>query len=184
MFYRSERLFLRPPFPEDSRAVYEGICDAGIVAMLARAPWPYRIEDAERFCARQAPARAPRFVLTLPGRPGAPLIGGIGLHEERDGFELGYWIARDHWGRGYAGEAGRAVLEIARAIGHRRLLAGHYLDNPASGRVLRKIGFSETGEIRPAFCRARGGEMVLSRRYAIDLESTEGAFDAAHMRAA
>ena len=48
MFYRSERLFLRPPFPEDARGLYEGICDAGVVAMLGSAPWPYRMEDAER----------------------------------------------------------------------------------------------------------------------------------------
>jgi RimJ/RimL family protein N-acetyltransferase len=184
MFYRSERLFLRPAFPEDSRAVYNGICDAGVVAMLVSAPWPYRMADAEEFCARQVPANAPRFLITLPHSASAPVIGTIGLDEKDDGLELGYWIARDHWGRGYAAEAGRAMLALARVRGHRRLQAGHYVDNPASGRVMRKIGFRETGEIRPAFCRARGGDMVLSRRYAIDLEPMEGEFDAAQMRAA
>jgi RimJ/RimL family protein N-acetyltransferase len=184
MFYRSERLFLRPPFPEDARQVYDGICDAGIVSMLARAPWPYRMKDAEEFCGRDFAARTPRFLMTLPDRSGAPVVGCIGLHEEEDGVEMGYWIARDHWGRGYAAEAGRAMLEVARTLGHRRLQAGHYVDNPASGRVLRKIGFRETGEVRPAFCRARGGEMVLSRRYAIDIEPAEGEFNAAQMRAA
>ena len=184
MFYRSERLFLRPPFPEDSRAVYEGICDAGIVSMLASAPWPYRVEHAEELCARPFDARSPRFLITLPGDPGAPVIGCIGLHAEQDGVEMGYWIARDRWGRGYAAEAGRAVLEIARAAGLRKVVAGHYIDNPASGRVLRKIGFRETGEIRPAFCRARGGEMVLSRRYALDLDTVDGEVDSEQVRAA
>ena len=184
MFYRSERLFLRPAFPEDSRAVYDGICDAGVVSMLSRAPWPYRMQDAEAFCARDVAAKEPRFLLTLPDQPGAPVVGCVGLHEDEDGTEIGYWIARDHWGRGYASEAGRAVIEIARAVGHRRMVAGHYVDNPASGRVLRKIGFRETGEVRPTECRARGGDLVLARRYALDLEPAEGELDDAQMRAA
>ncbi|WP_305096657.1 GNAT family N-acetyltransferase [Croceibacterium aestuarii] len=185
MFYRSERLFLRPAFPEDSRAVYDGICDAGVVAMLSRAPWPYRMADAEQFCARDVPAKEPRFLITLPDASGAPVIGCIGLHEEEGGAELGYWIARAHWGRGYASEAGRAMIEVSRAIGHRKLVAGHYLDNPASGRVLRKLGFRETGEVRPTRCRARGGDLVLARRYALDLETTGGEVDAdAAMKAA
>ena len=186
MFYRSERLFLRPAFPEDSREIYEGICDAGVVQMLANAPWPYRPADAEIFCAREADPRAPRFVITVPGAKGAPIVGSIGLHQEPDGLEVGYWIARDHWGRGYASEAARGALEIARALGHKRVLAGHYLDNPASGRVLRKLGFRETGEVRPTFCRARGGELVLARRYALDFAEAdaEAAAQGDRMRAA
>src|SRR5690348_12176177 len=64
MFYRSERLFLRPAFPEDARELYHAICDARVVAMLASAPWPYRLADAEDFCARPADPRAPRFLVT------------------------------------------------------------------------------------------------------------------------
>ena len=173
MFYRSERLFLRPAFPEDSRELYHAICDARIVAMLARAPWPYRMSDAEEFCARPADPQSPRFLVTLPGEKGAPIVGTVGLHEEQDGLELGYWIARDYWGRGFATEAARGALEIARALGRERVLAGHYVDNPASGRVLRKLGFRETGEIRPTFCRARGGDLVLTRRYALDFAEAE-----------
>ncbi|MXO60264.1 GNAT family N-acetyltransferase [Altererythrobacter salegens] len=172
MFYRSERLFLRPAFPEDCRAVYNGICDAGIVSMLSRAPWPYRMADAEQFCVREVQASQPRFLITLPDTPGAPIVGCIGLHKEVEGFEMGYWIARDHWGHGYASEAGRAVTEIAHALGYRKLVAGHFIDNPASGRVLRKIGFRETGEVRPTECRARGGDLLLARRYTLDLETT------------
>lgn len=166
MFYRSERLFLRPAFPEDSRELYHAICDAAVVANLSRAPWPYRLVDAEEACSRVADAQAPSFLITLPSTIGAPIVGGVGFRREGEGIELGYWIARDHWGNGYATEAGRAALEIAGALGRERVLAGHFIDNPASGRVLRKLGFRETGEVRPTFCRARGGEMVLARRYA------------------
>jgi RimJ/RimL family protein N-acetyltransferase len=179
MFYRSERLFLRPAFPEDARELHQAICDARIVAMLASAPWPYRLADAQESCTRPADPRAPRFLVTAPGDKGAPIVGAVGLHRGDDGLELGYWVARDHWGRGYATEAGRGALEIARALGHGRVLAGQFVDNPASGRVLRKLGFRETGEIRPTFCRARGGELVLARRYALDFaeadaEATQG----------
>jgi len=173
MFYRSERLFLRPAFPEDAREIYEGICDAGVVQMLARAPWPYRLADAEEFCALPADSQAPRFVITLPEAKGAPIVGGVGFHPNADGIGLGYWIARNHWGRGYATEAARGALAVGRALGLGRVTAGHYLDNPASGRVLRKLGFRETGEVRPAFCQARGGELVLSRRYALELAEAE-----------
>jgi RimJ/RimL family protein N-acetyltransferase len=182
MFYRSERLFLRPPFPEDARGLYEGICDAGVVAMLGSAPWPYRMEDAERSTSQLKPGLE-RFLITLPAEDGR-IIGGIGFNSSKDDPEIGYWIARSHWGRGYGTEAVRAVCEMARAFGHARLTAGHYLDNPASGRVLRKVGFRETGEIRPTECRARGGELVLSRRYALELEDVEGEVGAAQMRAA
>ena len=186
MFYRSERLFLRPAFPEDSRELHEAICDAGVVAMLARAPWPYRLSDAEEFCMRPADPQTPRFLVTLPGAKGAPIIGGVGLTPAEDGPELGYWIARDHWGRGYATEAARATVEIGRALGHPRVLAGHYVDHPASARVLRKLGFRETGEVRPTFCRARGGELVLARRYALEFAEAEAepADQADRMRAA
>jgi RimJ/RimL family protein N-acetyltransferase len=186
MFYRSERLFLRPAFPEDAREIYEGICDAGVVQMLASVPWPYRLADAQEYCAKPHDARAPRFAVTLPSVKGAPIVGVVGFHPDGDGIGFGYWIARDHWGRGYATEAGRGALEVARALGHRRVSAGHYVDNPASGRVLRKLGFRETGEVRPQFCQARGGDLVLSRRYALEL--AEAGADAAasddRMRAA
>ena len=110
----------------------------------------------------------------FPTTRGAPIIGVVGLHPEEDGgLGFGYWIARDHWGQGYATEAGRGALEVARSLGHKRVVAGHYIDNPASGRVLRKLGFRETGEVRPTFCRARGGELVLSRRYALEFAEAE-----------
>src|SRR6478735_6908488 len=111
MFYRSERLFLRPAFPEDAGELYLRICDASVVAMLSRAPWPYRPVDAEEACSREPDPQAPSFLITLPGAKGAPIIGGVGFKHEGDEIEMGYWIARDHRGNGYATEAGRAALE-------------------------------------------------------------------------
>lgn len=173
MFHRSERLFLRPAFPEDGEAILAGIGDEGIVRNLARAPWPYSLHDARAFAERPQDPRLPHFLVTLPGH-GVIGSAGLGAHVTESGAEpeLGYWIARDHWGRGYATEAAGAVLRIARTLGHRRLTAGHFTDNPASGRVLRKLGFVPTGRIARRYSCGRG-EMAESAEYALDLGAGE-----------
>lgn len=168
MFIRSERLFLRPGWPEDWQELLGKICDERIVRNLARAPWPYGPEDARRFAAMEQDRRTPNFFVTAPSAEGTRLVGscGLGLHEGQ--VELGYWIARDEWGKGYATEAARAVLTLARTLGHRRIVAGHFEDNPASGRVLAKVGFRPTGEVRPRYSLARDA-IALSVVHEIDL---------------
>ena len=167
MFHRTERLFLRPAFPEDSAAILAGIGEESIVRNLARAPWPYQLADASAFAAMPQDVRLPHFLVTIPG---TGVVGSAGLGEHDGEAELGYWIARDHWGRGIATEAAGAVLKIARTLGHRRIVAGHFTDNPASGKVLRKLGFLPTGRPGKRFSLARG-QMVESIEYALDLEA-------------
>ncbi|MCB2047083.1 MAG: GNAT family N-acetyltransferase [Novosphingobium sp.] len=169
MFIRSERLFLRPGWPEDWQELFCLIDDEGIVRNLARAPWPYTPEHAQEFSARVQETGLPSFFVTLPGANGAKLIGCAGLGRHNGEIELGYWIARDQWGRGFATEATRAVLSVARALGHRRIVAGHFLDNPASGRVLEKAGFRTVSGTANRFSLARG-EHVPSKRYEITLD--------------
>ena len=157
MFIRSERLFLRPGWPEDWPDLLARIADEAVVKNLAKAPWPYTAADARWFAEQPQDARCPHFFVTLPDSSSpAELVGCVGLARDGDDVELGYWVGRDYWGRGYATEAGRAVLRLARALGHQRIVAKHYADNPASGRVLRKLGFRATGEVRPSYSRARG----------------------------
>lgn len=158
MFHRSERLLLRPIWPEDWRGVFEGIADEGVVRNLARAPWPYQEEDARAFTARDLAPNEPRFLITQAAD--AQVVGCIGLdindEEYVDAVEMGYWIARPHWGQGYATEAGAAVLQIARTLGYREVVASHFVDNPASGRVLRKLGFEPTGRVVERHSCGRG----------------------------
>ena len=157
MFIRSERLFLRPGWPEDWQELLLRISDEQVVRNLAKAPWPYTPDDARWFAQQPQDARCPHFFVTLPSRSGgAALVGCVGLARDGDEVELGYWLAREHWGQGYATEAGRAVLRLARTLGHRRIVSKHYADNPASGRVLAKLGFRATGELRPSYSVARG----------------------------
>ena len=167
MFIRSERLFLRPAWPEDWPELLTLIADEGIVRNLARAPWPYGPDQARDFAARPQDPRLPHFFVSNAAN--GELIGSVGLGRDDDArTELGYWIARPHWGRGYAPEAARAVLRLARTLGHRQLVAGHFVYNPASGRVLAKIGFRPTGKVVPRFSLGRGHE-VESVEYATDL---------------
>ena len=168
MFHRTERLFLRPAWPEDWEAVLGGIADEGVVKNLARVPWPYGPAEAREFVSRGQDPCHPTFLVIRPDTGQA--IGCAGLGDDNGDVEIGYWLARPFWGRGYATEAARGVLDIARLLGHRRARAGHFIDNPASGRVLRKLGFVPTGEVRQRHSCARGCA-VPSIEYALDLES-------------
>lgn len=184
MFIRSDRLFLRPGWPEEWAELLTAIGDEGVVRNLATAPWPYTAEDARAFVRRPQERMLPHFVITLPTADGAKLIGSAGISRDGADVELGYWIARAHWGQGYATEAARAVLSQARALGHRRLVASHFLDNPASGRVLRKVGFRPTGERRVRYSAGRQGT-ALAETYRLDLASPGDCDDDAEvMRAA
>jgi RimJ/RimL family protein N-acetyltransferase len=183
MFIRSERLFLRPGWPEDWEELLEAINDDGVVRNLARAPWPYTMDDAMEFAARQQERLLPHFFITLPTSEGARLIGSVGLGRDGDEVELGYWIARGFWGQGYASEAARAVLRLAEALGHRRIVSHHFADNPASGKVLARAGFRPTGKTMMRFSAGRGQE-VPSLAYAIELGCVGADDDDDAMRAA
>ena len=101
------------------------------------------------------------------GRGGFGLVGVARVAAAEDGDpapEVGYWIARPFWGRGFATEALQGAMAWAsRAWRRRALMAGHFTDNPASGRVLEKAGFLYTGEVRRGFSRARGAEAEARR---------------------
>lgn len=177
MFIRSERLMLRPIFPEDWREVFAGVADESIVRMLATAPWPYRAEDARTFCNQPRKSDEMLFAITLPGKDGAPLIGTIGMrgatHEEA--YEMGYWIARSRQRQGYGSEAVGAVLATARALGVREARAGHFVDNPASGKVLRRCGFQREPRLGEAVSAGRGGQRVPMQRYRVSLAKSANA---------
>jgi RimJ/RimL family protein N-acetyltransferase len=167
MFIRSERLFLRPGWPEDWDEIRARITDQVAVKNLVN--WPYLSGSAPEFAPLDSDHRCPNFLITLPSSEGAQLIGCIGLARSAEGVELGYWIAGNHTKRGYATEAARAVLTLARAIGHRRILAGHIADEPGSARVLSKLGFVPTGEMRSRYSLVNGRDLPAAI-HAIDLD--------------
>jgi RimJ/RimL family protein N-acetyltransferase len=157
MFARTERLLLRPGWTQDAPDLFEAIADEGIVRNLASAPWPYHPADAEAFLAADRDPDTPALLI-FRRTGGAPqLVGTIGIGRRPDGErELGYFIARRFWGRGYATEAGRAMIGFARdSLRLPKLNAGYFVDNPASGRVLEKLGFRPTGVVVPRYSAGR-----------------------------
>jgi len=170
MFARTERLLLRPGWAEDAPELARAIADEQVVRNLATAPWPYALADAEAFLAAPRDPAMPSFLIT-ERTDGAPrIVGACGLGRRPSGaVEMGYWIARQHWGKGFATEASRALIDIAKALKLPRLEASHFVDNPASGRVLEKLGFVATGMSAARYSCARGGEAI-SRIYRLSLK--------------
>jgi RimJ/RimL family protein N-acetyltransferase len=137
------RLVLRAPRRSDVKAIASLADDRRIAANTARIPHPYGIEDAKQFIAavnkREGEAC---FAVTLDGAP----IGVCSVELREDGPELGYWLGVPYWGRGFATEAARALIDHAFGdLEHDTLISGARVNNPASRRVLEKCGFQWTG---------------------------------------
>src|SRR4051812_48481332 len=160
MFARTPRLLLRPGFPEDAPALATAIADESVVRNLAAVPWPYSTRDAEAFLASPRDPILPSLLI-FERCTGAPqLVGACGLGRRPSGsVEMGYWISKPFWSRGYATEACAALIEIARMLGLTCLEGSHFVDNPASARVLEKLGFQPLGIIAPRMSCARGMEV-------------------------
>jgi RimJ/RimL family protein N-acetyltransferase len=141
---RTERLVLRAPCRQDAKAVAHLINDRRIAENTARIPHPYTLVDAYAFLAQAN--RDPReraFLITLAD---GTIVGGCGLQTLGGrNPEPGYWIGVPYWGRGYATEAARALVDYAfTQLGHERLSCRARVSNPASRRVLEKCGFEWT----------------------------------------
>lgn len=174
MFARTERLLLRPGFAEDAPMLAAAIADEKIVRNLTTVPWPYGEKEAHDFLSRAPDPGLPRMLITERVNDGARIVGACGLHRTPSGaVEMGYWISRAHWGRGFATEASRALIEIAKTLRIQRLGAAHFVDNPASGRVLEKLGFRSTGLTAMYRSCARGSDAPV-KLYRLSLAERSG----------
>jgi RimJ/RimL family protein N-acetyltransferase len=151
------RLRIRRPHPSDVGALARLAGDYAICSMTTRMPYPYAEGDARAFVALVAAQnRRTENTFVIETDPDG-LVGAVGFHQPQGQLlEMGYWIGRPFWGRGYATEAANAALSWAAHDWRRKLVvAGHFADNEASGQVLVKTGFLYTGEIQKRHSRAR-----------------------------
>jgi RimJ/RimL family protein N-acetyltransferase len=159
------RLRLRRPTVEDAPWIARMAADYDVARMTARMPHPYAEEDARRFL-EAVPEQDPSTDLTwvMEDRAEGP-IGVLAFFSEGwPAPELGYWLGRPFWSRGYASEAVSAAIAFAERDWRKKLVvAGHFADNPASGRVLEKAGFLYTGVVEHKFSLARGEDAPLRR---------------------
>jgi len=137
------RLVLRAPRQGDANAIAALAGDLRVAANTARIPHPYGVTDAEQFIAAADKRGGEASFVVMRGDT---LIGVCGFDCRDDGIELGYWLGVPFWGRGFATEAVRALIDYAFGdLHYETLQAGARVTNPASRRVLEKCAFQWTG---------------------------------------
>jgi RimJ/RimL family protein N-acetyltransferase len=153
----TERLILRGPVVTDAPAIAAYLSDLNVAGMTGNIPHPYGLADAEAWIARKQATDWDREAAWVIEHATFGVVGVLNLMPgERP--EIGYWLGRPFWNRGYATEAVRGALKWVKRDWRRHVVvAGHFADNPASGQVLCKAGFLYTGdvELRPSVARGR-----------------------------
>lgn len=148
---QTDRIILRPWLDSDAEALYKYASDPDVGARAGWPPhksveesleiirtvfhndtmWAIVLKETEE--AIGAMGYMPECELNLPARKGEPLVG--------------YWVGKPYWNKGICTEALRLMLDhIRRETCYSSLISSHYIDNPASGRVMEKCGFVPTGE--------------------------------------
>lgn len=141
---KTKNLLLRPWKEDDAKCLYHFAKNPNIGPI---AGWPPHesVEDSLNII-RTVFSKKETYAVIREDIP----IGCVGLlfHPDTnhwwgdDSAELGYWIGEEYWGRGFATEAAEPLIKIAFEIyGVKQLYASYRIDNPASGRVLEKLGF-------------------------------------------
>jgi RimJ/RimL family protein N-acetyltransferase len=142
------RLRLRTPEPGDGQAIFESYASDPDVTRYVGWPTHRSIHDTEVFVTWSADqwSQWPSGPYLICDRADGRVLGSTGLTFEASGRVVtGYVLARDVWGRGYATEALRAMVALARALAIERLHAECHADHEASRRVLEKCGFTLAG---------------------------------------
>lgn len=149
----TDRLLLRPFRADDAPRVRLLAGDRAVADTTTNVPHPYLDGMAERWIgSHDGLWREGRsLVFAIVRTKDDLLIGAVGLtlNPVHDRAELGYWIGRPFWDRGYCTEAARAVVAYGfRELELRRIHASHFVRNPASGRVMEKLGMRREGLLR------------------------------------
>lgn len=149
------RLTLRPFVPDDAFDVERLAGAREIADTTLNIPHPYPHGGAAQWIALHGPAwiDCTGVTFAIVANETGKLVGAVGLTIKREFArgELGYWIAKAQWGRGYATEASEAILDFGfRTLGLHRIQAHHLVRNPASGRVMQKLGMRQEGIERDA----------------------------------
>ena len=136
----TQRLILREPTLDDAPCYALGIGEYDVARFLTPVPYPYTLTMAMDWLRQARPATPEQSVLIID-LPGKGVIGCVSLLSE-----LGFWIARPHWNRGYVTEAATALLDWHFSGSDRAVVvsSAHH-DNIASLAVQKKLGFVTTG---------------------------------------
>jgi len=139
----TDRLILRKAISkQDKISLVSQIRDWEVVKWLANVPYPYTYNDCEDYFLI---SNSNQFALNI--FLDNKLIGGVSLTLDGDNYyDLGYWLGKDYWGKGYATESSKKLLEYAlEKLNSPKIKSGYFVDNLSSGNVLKKLGFKEVG---------------------------------------
>lgn len=150
---RASRLALRGFRMADAPVVVALAGDTEVARNTLNIPHPYERGDAEAWIASHPDQLERRQAVTyaVTVARDEQLVGAVGLiiDTDHERAELGYWIGRPYWGNGYATEAARALVNWGfETLQLHRIHASHFPRNPASGRVLEKLGMRAEGTLR------------------------------------
>ena len=146
---KTKRLTLKRPDKSINKALFATqVGDWEIAKWLSDIPYPYTEKNAEKFI-KKTSLDDLRFCVFF----NKSLVGGVGLSfEENNQLDLGYWIAKDYWGNGFATEASMGLIEYVKNETEFKVITACYIkDNKASANVLKKLGFKEVGECEEYF---------------------------------
>ena len=156
---RTSRLLLRPLAPEDAPALAAVAGERRIADTTISVPHPFGLAEAQRWidaCLKDS-ADGHRLGLAILPKDSDEFAGYIGLHHidpEHGEAEISFWTGSAHQGRGYVGEAGAAIIDHGfETLGLNRICAFHMVRNPASERVLTRLGFQREGLLRQRVCK-------------------------------
>lgn len=173
---QTERLYLRPLVPEDADEAFANWTHDAEVAKYMRWSVHQNVEETrEWLIGEQEGSQTGNiydwgFVLKETGE----LIGsgGLSYSEEQGMFELGYNIMKKYWNQGYTTEAAKRIVDFAVSeLGEKKLHCCHAKDNPASGRVMEKAGFTYVRD--SSYASFDGKRQFACKEYILDLEKGE-----------
>ncbi|MEM8649516.1 MAG: GNAT family N-acetyltransferase [Pseudomonadota bacterium] len=140
----TEHLVLRAPNKDDVQDIVALANNRKISSMLESMPYPYVEQDAEKFINAISKPEAGECVFAITDAVSGKLMGMCGLHlvaRRHDHAHMGYWIGEEFWGKGYATQAARALVDLFFKAGSEdALLMSVLTNNPASRRVIEKCG--------------------------------------------
>ena len=145
----TQRLTLKRPDRSINKTLFASLVgDWDIAKWLSDVPYPYTEKHAEKFIKKSSKDDL-RFSVFYDNI----LVGGVGVSfEDHNQLDLGYWIAKDYWGYGFATEASEGLINyIKNETQFEAITACYVKGNKASANVLKKLGFIEIGECEEYF---------------------------------
>lgn len=159
---RTNRLILRPLHKGDEKALVINMNDIDICRGLKDVEYPFKIKHAKQWISFNKKMWHEKNTKTIPFgiilKKNKSLIGGISLNKynkKNNSAEIGYWIGKKYWGKGYAEEAAASVITFCFSkIGLKKIDARVLFYNVRSKKLLKKLGFTKKSSKNVVICKA------------------------------